>query len=357
MSLLLDPIMRASGQQPEIIALANQYNLVIILLADPDAACLGAAQFRLRAGPPDLCHRCHRAGHRREWIGQLRFDLRQARRARGLAWRARPLRPSSPRCSASAPTSSRSGLIRRCIATACSCGCSRPIGSDLRSILKIGSADCADSDSRGRDFRRGGFHDGQFRRSAARRAHGRAATGRARLSGPLRRWPGRRDPGRLFLRRARSGRHPARRLGRSGDRDRLHGDYRERDGARARTAAQTIYVDPADMANAALVGFALQYLLLAAIFQLADGVQAVAAGALRGLQDTRVPMWIAIFSYWVPGIGLAVGLGFFTPLEGVGCVDRPCHRLVLCRCPADPALDKPARSLALRERAVRQTPA
>ncbi|WP_296722524.1 MATE family efflux transporter [Erythrobacter sp.] len=80
----------------------------------------------------------------------------------------------------------------------------------------------------------------------------------------------------------------------------------------------TIYVDPSDPANAALVVFALQYLVLAAIFQLADGVQAVAAGALRGLQDTRVPMWIAIFSYWVPGIGTAIGLGFFTPLEGTG---------------------------------------
>ncbi len=80
----------------------------------------------------------------------------------------------------------------------------------------------------------------------------------------------------------------------------------------------TIYVDPADPANAALMVFALQYLVLAAIFQLADGVQAVAAGALRGLQDTRVPMWIAIFSYWVPGIGTAIGLGFFTPLEGTG---------------------------------------
>jgi len=79
-----------------------------------------------------------------------------------------------------------------------------------------------------------------------------------------------------------------------------------------------IYLDPKDAANAALVGFALQYLVLAAIFQLADGVQAVTAGALRGLQDTRIPMWIAIFSYWVPGFGLAVGLGFFTPLEGVG---------------------------------------
>ncbi|MGB7420239.1 MAG: MATE family efflux transporter [Erythrobacter sp.] len=80
----------------------------------------------------------------------------------------------------------------------------------------------------------------------------------------------------------------------------------------------SIYVDPDIPANAALVRFALSYLVLAAMFQLVDGVQAVAAGALRGLQDTRVPMWIAIFSYWVPGIGTALALGFLTPLEGVG---------------------------------------
>lgn len=84
------------------------------------------------------------------------------------------------------------------------------------------------------------------------------------------------------------------------------------------TALLRIYTDPDEHANAALIGFALQYLMWAAIFQLADGVQAVAAGALRGLQDTRVPMWIAIFSYWVPGFGMAIWLGFFTPLEGTG---------------------------------------
>ena len=83
-------------------------------------------------------------------------------------------------------------------------------------------------------------------------------------------------------------------------------------------ALLSIYIDPYAAANAALVGFALQYLVLAAAFQLVDGIQAVAAGALRGLQDTRVPMWIAIFSYWVPGFGLAIGLGFYTPLEGTG---------------------------------------
>ncbi|MCZ8135544.1 MAG: MATE family efflux transporter [Porphyrobacter sp.] len=84
------------------------------------------------------------------------------------------------------------------------------------------------------------------------------------------------------------------------------------------TTLLRVYIDPDLPANAALVTFALQYLMWAAIFQLADGVQAVGAGALRGLQDTRVPMWIAIFSYWVPGFGLAIGLGFFTPLQGTG---------------------------------------
>jgi len=79
-----------------------------------------------------------------------------------------------------------------------------------------------------------------------------------------------------------------------------------------------IYIDPWTAANATLVLFATRYLLVAAAFQLVDGVQAVAAGALRGLQDTRVPMWIAIFSYWVPGFGLSLTLGFATALAGVG---------------------------------------
>ncbi len=79
-----------------------------------------------------------------------------------------------------------------------------------------------------------------------------------------------------------------------------------------------IYVDPTLAANAAMMGFAINYMVIAAAFQLFDGIQAVAAGALRGLQDTRVPMLIAIFSYWVPGYGVATWLGFYTPLEGTG---------------------------------------
>ena len=79
-----------------------------------------------------------------------------------------------------------------------------------------------------------------------------------------------------------------------------------------------IYIDPWDPANAALVGFATLYLLVGAGFQLFDGLQSVALGTLRGLKDTRMPMWIAIFSYWAPGFGLAIGLAFFTPLGGLG---------------------------------------
>ncbi|MBC2670231.1 MATE family efflux transporter [Novosphingobium piscinae] len=79
-----------------------------------------------------------------------------------------------------------------------------------------------------------------------------------------------------------------------------------------------LYVDLADPANAAMIGFATQFMLVAAAFQLFDGIQAVAAGVLRGLQNTSVPMVIALFAYWVPGAAAAIGLGLFTPLAGLG---------------------------------------
>jgi MATE family multidrug resistance protein len=39
---------------------------------------------------------------------------------------------------------------------------------------------------------------------------------------------------------------------------------------------------------------------------------------LRGLQDTRIPMVMALFGYWVVGFGTAIVLGFFTPWSGIG---------------------------------------
>lgn len=78
------------------------------------------------------------------------------------------------------------------------------------------------------------------------------------------------------------------------------------------------YVDVGDPANAAMVAFAVQFLAIGAAFQLFDGTQTVAAGVLRGLQDTRVPMIVALSGYWLGGFATAVILGFFTPLQGVG---------------------------------------
>jgi MATE family multidrug resistance protein len=78
------------------------------------------------------------------------------------------------------------------------------------------------------------------------------------------------------------------------------------------------FLDTADPANAPVVGFALSFLMLAALFQLADGAQAVGAGMLRGLQDTRVPMIYAAIGYWGIGLPVGVALGFGTGLRGVG---------------------------------------
>lgn len=79
-----------------------------------------------------------------------------------------------------------------------------------------------------------------------------------------------------------------------------------------------IYIDPDAPQNAEMVRLAIQYMVIAAAFQLFDGAQAVGASLLRGLQDTRVPMGFALFGYWVPGIGTALSLGLYSPLGGLG---------------------------------------
>jgi len=54
-----------------------------------------------------------------------------------------------------------------------------------------------------------------------------------------------------------------------------------------------------------VTSIAITLLLAAAIFQIADGVQIGSAGALRGYKDTRFPMAINIFAYWVLAFPLA----------------------------------------------------
>ncbi|MEH6726790.1 MAG: MATE family efflux transporter, partial [Hyphomicrobiales bacterium] len=80
----------------------------------------------------------------------------------------------------------------------------------------------------------------------------------------------------------------------------------------------SLFLDASGEDTAAVIALAVPYLFFAALFQLADGTQVVAAGALRGMQDTRVPMLFAIFSYWIAGLGTGYVLAFPLGLEGVG---------------------------------------
>jgi len=67
-----------------------------------------------------------------------------------------------------------------------------------------------------------------------------------------------------------------------------------------------------------VVAIAASLLLLAALFQLSDGVQVSAAGALRGLKDTRVPMGIVVVAYWLVGLPLGYLLTFRSGLGARG---------------------------------------
>lgn len=80
----------------------------------------------------------------------------------------------------------------------------------------------------------------------------------------------------------------------------------------------SIFIDTDAPANRAVVPLAVSFLALAALFQIFDGAQAVGAGMLRGLHDTRIPMLYALFGYWVVGLGVAVWLGFGLDWQGVG---------------------------------------
>lgn len=71
-------------------------------------------------------------------------------------------------------------------------------------------------------------------------------------------------------------------------------------------------------ANTEVVTIAAQLLLVAAVFQISDGIQVVVLGALRGLQDAKVPMYITFVAYWVVGFPVSIYLGLYTNLKAVG---------------------------------------
>lgn len=82
-------------------------------------------------------------------------------------------------------------------------------------------------------------------------------------------------------------------------------------------AIVALYLD-LDASNAPVVSLAVTLLGVAAVFQVFDGVQVSAAGALRGLKDTRVPMVIGFVAYWAVGLSAGYLLGFRLGWGAVG---------------------------------------
>jgi len=80
----------------------------------------------------------------------------------------------------------------------------------------------------------------------------------------------------------------------------------------------SLFLDEANPSSAAILIFGTVLMGLAALFQLADAMQVIALGLLRGLQDTKVPMWLAVASYWVIGIPAGYTLAFPLGYGGVG---------------------------------------
>ena len=70
--------------------------------------------------------------------------------------------------------------------------------------------------------------------------------------------------------------------------------------------------------NQEVIEITSKLLLVAAIFQISDGIQVVVLGALRGLQDVKVPMYITFVAYWLIGFPISYYLGEYTELKAVG---------------------------------------
>ena len=79
-----------------------------------------------------------------------------------------------------------------------------------------------------------------------------------------------------------------------------------------------VFLEPEDAGFEEVAALAAQLFVIAAVFQVFDGLQAIAAHALRGAKDTVAPLWIAAFGYWVLGIGGGCLLTFVVGMGAVG---------------------------------------
>lgn len=79
-----------------------------------------------------------------------------------------------------------------------------------------------------------------------------------------------------------------------------------------------IFISPSDPGFTVVSLLSIEFLTIAAIFQVFDGLQAIAARALRGVKDSVAPLWIAGFGYWILGIGGGSWLAFWMDFGGAG---------------------------------------
>jgi len=79
------------------------------------------------------------------------------------------------------------------------------------------------------------------------------------------------------------------------------------------TQLPRIYVDENDVVNLIdnreVIAIAAKLLLVAAVFQISDGIQVVVLGALRGMQDVKIPTLITFIAYWIIGFPVSYFLG------------------------------------------------
>ena len=79
-----------------------------------------------------------------------------------------------------------------------------------------------------------------------------------------------------------------------------------------------LFLDSDRASDLVAIDLAVIYLTVAAFFQLVDGIQAVSAGALRGMKDTAAPMVIQMISYWLVGGLSMIALAFPFGFQGAG---------------------------------------
>jgi multidrug resistance protein, MATE family len=75
----------------------------------------------------------------------------------------------------------------------------------------------------------------------------------------------------------------------------------------------TLYIN-----DLSVIEIAGPLIIIAGLFQLSDGMQVVCIGALRGLQDVKIPSVLIFISYWVIGLPLGYWLGFKMNMGAIG---------------------------------------